>query len=83
MGWFSCKKIWRNGSALECNTENRRVDPALFYFYFCLRKATHGLSNVTLGCFLYSTISTSVPFTPTIVQMSNLTLVETKMDYSV
>jgi hypothetical protein len=41
------------------------------------------MPHVTLGCFLYSTISARVPFRPTTVQVSNLTLVETKMDYSV
>jgi hypothetical protein len=32
------KKIWRNGTALECNAEDRRFDPARDYFYFCLRR---------------------------------------------
>jgi hypothetical protein len=31
------------------------------FFYFCPRKATNVLSNVTLRCVLYSTSSTSVP----------------------
>ncbi len=60
----------------------RRFEPARIYFFFRLQKATLVLSHVTLECFLYNTISSSVPFTPTIVQVSNLTLVETKMDYS-
>jgi hypothetical protein len=65
------KKIWRNGTALECNAENRRFDPARDYFYFCLRRATHLLSNVALGYALYSTISASFPFTPMMVQVPN------------
>jgi hypothetical protein len=64
-------KIWRNGTALECNAEDSRFDPARDYFLFCLRKATHLLSNVALGYALYSTISPSVPFTPTMVQVPN------------
>jgi hypothetical protein len=47
------------------------------FFFFC--PATHVLSNVTIGCVHFPT---SVPFTPTMVLVSNLTLVETKMDYS-
>ena len=65
------KKIWCNGTALECNAEDRRFDPARDYFYFCLRRATHLLSNVALGYALYSTISPSFPFTPTMVQVPN------------
>jgi hypothetical protein len=65
------KKIWRNGTALECNAEGRRFDPARDYFYFCLRRATHLLSNVALVYALYSTISPSFPFTPTMVQVPN------------
>jgi hypothetical protein len=53
------------------NARDRWFKPAQFYLYFCIRKATHGLSNVTLGCVLYGTISTRVPFRPTTVQVSN------------
>jgi hypothetical protein len=34
------EKKWHIGTALECNAEDRRVDPARDYFFFCLRKAT-------------------------------------------
>ena len=54
-----------------CNAKDRRFDPARDYFYFCLRKATHLLSNVALGYALYSTISPRFPFTPTMVQVPN------------
>jgi hypothetical protein len=70
-GWeeLLCKKVWRNGTALECNAADHRFNPARDYLYFCLRKATHVLSHETLGCFMDSTISWSVPFT---VQVSKL-----------
>ncbi len=45
--------------------------PAQIFFYFCPRRETHVLSNVTLGCVLYCTIATRVPFRPTTVQVSN------------
>ena len=75
--------MWLNGTVMDWNARDRWFKPALFYLYFCTRKATHGVSNVTLGCVLYGTISTSVPLRPTTVQVSNEALVETKTDNSV
>ncbi len=66
-----CKQMWLNGKVLDCNARDRWFKPAQFYLYFCIRKATHGLSNVTLGCVLYGTISIRVPFRPMTVQVSN------------
>jgi hypothetical protein len=68
---FLYKQMWLNGTVLDWNARDRWFKPAQFYLYFCTRKATHGLSNVTLGCVLYGTISTRVPFRPTTVQVSN------------
>jgi hypothetical protein len=63
--------MWRNGTALDRDAGDCTFEPARFFLYFFPRKPTHELSNVALGCVLYSTISTSVPFGPTTVQVSN------------